>query len=332
MIRRRFVPVALVVATAALAPLPSHALLDKLLGSGGTKTEASNDKEQMNLGEYKGVKHAVGVDDFKNEAGWVGSWDLGRNLTTMLTSALYDSGRFVVVEREKLDSVIKEQNLAAGGRASGGANVAQTGKIRSARYIATGAVTEVEENTQGTGGGISIKGFRVGAAGGKSHITAVITLIDTTTSEVVAKEKITGKAGKRGLTVGYSGSSFGGDLGGFNKTPIGEAAQDVIVQAVALIAKKMEDYKLDGAVVKVNDDGQVLLNRGSQFNVAPGMEFEVRTLGEELVDPSSGEILGREEGKTKCTLKVTKVLEKISYGEIVSGDKPEVGDVAILKK
>lgn len=311
---------------------PSYAILDGLLGSGGTKTEASNDKAQMNLGEYKGVKQAVGVNEFKNEAGWSGSWDLGRNLTTMLSSALFDSGRFVVVEREKLDAVLNEQNLAASGRASGGAAVAQTGKLRSARFLAMGAVTEVEEGTQGTGGGISVGGFRVGASGGKSHITAIITLVDTSTGEIVAKEKVTGKAGKRGLSVGYSGSNFGGDLGGFNKTPIGEAAQDVIVQAVALIAKKMENFSLDGSVVKAGDDGKILINRGSQYNVAEGMEFEIKTLGEELKDPDTGESLGREEGKTKGVIKVTKVAEKVSYCEVVSGDKPEAGDVAVHKK
>ncbi len=327
-------PLLLPLAAALLgaATIPSHAFLDKLIGSGGTKTEASTDKEKMGLGEYKGIKHAVGVNKFTNEAGWVGSWDLGDNLTTMLTSALFDSGRFVVVERETLNDVVKEQDLAAGGRAAGGNAVAKTGAIRSARYLAQGAVTEVSADSQGSGGGINIKGFRVGAAGGKSHITAVITLIDTTTSEIVAKEKITGKAGKRGLSVGYSGSNFGGDLGGFNKTPIGEAAQDVIVQAVALMAKKMENFSLDGSVVKVSDDGKILLNRGTQYNVAEGMEFEVKTLGEELVDPSSGESLGREEGKTKCTMKVTKVLEKISYCEVVTGEKPAAGDVAVHKK
>ena len=36
----------------------------------------------------------------------------------MLESALFDSGRFVIVEREKLGDVMAEQDLAASGRAA----------------------------------------------------------------------------------------------------------------------------------------------------------------------------------------------------------------------
>ena len=64
-----------------------------LWGKQTTKTESGN--ADMKLGEYKGLKHAIGVKDFKNEAGWSGSWDVGDNLTVMLESALFDSGRFV---------------------------------------------------------------------------------------------------------------------------------------------------------------------------------------------------------------------------------------------
>ena len=112
-----------------------------LWGKATTSTEDSNAK--MNLGEYKGLKQAVGCQDFENQAGWSGSWDLGNNLSIMLESALFDTGRFVLVEREKLTAVVAEQDLAASGRTAKAKNVAQTGLIRSAKYIASGAVTTV---------------------------------------------------------------------------------------------------------------------------------------------------------------------------------------------
>jgi len=296
-----------------------------LWGKQTTKTESGN--ADMKLGEYKGLKHAIGVKDFRNEAGWSGSWDVGDNLTVMLESALFDSGRFVVVQREKLKDVIAEQDLAASGRTAAAKKVAQTGKIRSARYLASGALTEVTENQSGGDGGINIKGFRIGAGKNEAQITAIITLTDTTTSEIVAKERVVGKAGGTALRLGYSGA-IGGELGGFAKTPLGQAAQDVINQAVAFMAKKMEDFPFEGSVIKVSDNGQIIINRGSEFGVEVGQSLSMVTAGEELVDPDSGELLGTEEGETIGTLKVAKVSEKVSYATVESGEtNPEPGTI-----
>ena len=316
---------ALSMAISAVTPLTSHALW----GKAETKTEDGNAK--MNLGEYKGLKQAIGVKGFKLEAGWSGSWDLGNNLSTMLESALFDSGRFVIVQREELKDVIAEQDLAASGRTAA-SKVAQTGKIRPARYLAGGAITEVSEKQSGGAGGINIKGFHLGLGKDEAQVTVVVTLTDTTTGEIVAKERVVGKAGNIAANVGYSGS-IGGDLGGFRKTPIGQAAQDVINQAASVIAKKMETFPFEGSVIKVTDRGQVIINRGSEFGVEVGQELSMTELGEEILDPDTGAILGKEEGAEIGKLKVAKVVEKMSYADIVSGEKkPPAGTIVKAAK
>ena len=205
--------------------------------------------------------------------------------------------------------------------------MAQTGKIRSARYLASGALTEVTENQSGGDGGINIKGFRIGAGKNEAQISGIITLTDTTTGEIVAKERVVGKAGGTALRVGYSGS-IGGELGGFAKTPLGQAAQDVINQAVAFMAKKMEEFPFEGSVIKVSDNGQIIINRGSEFGVEVGQELSMVTAGEELVDPDSGELLGTEDGETIGKVKVAKVSEKVSYCTVTEGEaKPDAGTI-----
>jgi curli biogenesis system outer membrane secretion channel CsgG len=325
-------PLFIVVAALAGSTVSSHAFLDSLIGSGGTKTE-DNDSD-LGLAEYKGIKHAIGVQEFSNASGFFSSLSLGSNLSVMLESALIDSGRFVVVERGALGSIIKEQDLVTAGRATGGKKVAQTGKLRSAKYIATGAITAAEQNTAGNSGGLSFKGIRVGASGGKATLTAIIKIVDSTTGEILAKKSITGTAGKRGLSLGYSGSNLGGlrgDVAGFAKTPMGEAAQDVIDEAVKYLSTEMEDYKLDATVVSVTGDGQVIINRGEQYGVGPGQSFVVSTEGEELIDPDSGEILDRIEGEVVGEIEVTKVKEKIAYCKVIDGDAPKRGDVVTAK-
>jgi len=246
----------------------------------------------------------------------------------MLESALFDSGRFVVVQREKLGAVLDEQDLASSGRAAK-SDVAKTGALRSARFIATGSITTVDSASQGSSGGISFKGISVGGGGKKATITAIITLTDTTTGEIVAKKRVKGKAGGRKLRLGLSRGGLNTNMGGFAEEPVGEAAQDVISKAVDLIVKEMKGEKLDGSVVTVAGE-RVIINRGEQFGVEPGHTFVVRTEGEVLTDPSTGEILDRLEGEVVCTLKVDKVREKIAYCSVVEGKKPERGASVVM--
>lgn len=286
-------------------------------GRPSTKTESAN--ADMKLGEYKGLKHAIGVKGFDNESGWHGQWKIGDNLAIMLESALYDSGRFVLVEREKLGDIMLEQDLAASGRAAKAKDVAKTGLIRPARYIATGAVTEVEESQSGADGGISIRGIRVGGGRSQAQVTVIVKLIDTTTGELVAKERVVGKAGRTGVRVGVSVAGVGTEVGGFQKTPLGQAAQDCINQAAAIIAKKMEEFPFEGSVVRATGDGKVIVNRGAEFGVLTGQILVMSTEGELLIDPDTGAILGKEEGKVIGKMKVSRVDEKVSYADILEG-------------
>ncbi|HMP90665.1 MAG TPA: CsgG/HfaB family protein [Kiritimatiellia bacterium] len=286
----------------------------------------------MGLGEYKGLKHAVGVIDFDNQAGWRGQWELGNNLSTMLESALFDTGRFVLVDRQNLQRTIQEQDLAASGRTAGARQVAQTGVIRPARYIATGTITTVDDATSGGGGGIGYGGVRIGGSMKKSTITIIAKLVDTSTGEIVAQERITGSPGGIGLSLGLNRAGFSGALGGFTKTPLGEAAQDCINQAAKFFAKQMESFPFEGSVIRVTDRGQAIINRGSEFGVSVGQELVLLEEGEVLIDPDTGALLGKEEGDEIARVRIARVQEKVSYADIISGDKnPPVGTQVRLK-
>lgn len=302
----------------------AQAGISDLLGS-KTKTESGN--ADMGLPQYKGLKHSIGVMNFENSAGWKGRWELSSNLGIMLESALYDSGRFIVVERDNLGKVIVEQDLMKSGRMAKGSNVAQTGKLRGARYLAAGAITEVETKESGTDGGFRFKGISIGGGGGNAHIAAIIKIIDSTTGEIVAKERVVGKAGSKKLRVGFRNSNFAGNLGSFNKTPLGEAAQDVIVQAVKFLAGEFEEMGFQGSVIKTSASGQVLINRGSNHGVEVGQKFVISEKGEQLIDPDTGEILDEEEGEILAMIQATKVKEKISYCKLLEGEKLEKGAV-----
>lgn len=287
-------------------------------GTGTDKTKVKDGDADMDLPEYHGVKHAVGVVDFDNEAGYRSQWDMGNNLSILLESALFDTGRFVMVERENLGAVIGEQDLANSGRMAK-SKTAQTGKLRSAKYLATGALTEVEYNESGGDGGIRVKGFTIGGSKADAKVTIIAKLIDTTTGEIVAKKRITGEAGRAAVNLGYHEADFGGKIGGFAKTPLGEATQDCVNQAAKFFAKQFEEIPSDGSVVLVKD-GRVIINRGEQYNFRKGMVLKMTEEGEDLIDPETGEVLEKAEGKEIGKIEITKTSEKVSYCKVLEGE------------
>ncbi|MBC2602819.1 CsgG/HfaB family protein [Puniceicoccus vermicola] len=297
-----------------------------LFGFGEDKTESAN--EDFGLPPYNGVKHAIAVLPPKYTALVTYTGDLSQNIGSMLESALYDTNRFIVVDRDRINDTLAEQNLQADGRSAKASDVAQTGLIQSAKYLAEVEITDVEGAESGQSGGVSIGGFRIGGSGGNAQITTIIKVIDSTTGEIVAKERVIGEAGRKGLNVGYASSNWGADVGGFSKTPLGEAAYDNVVQATRFLAEQFEDISLEGAVVTVSGD-RIIINRGSNFNVENGQKFVVREKGELLIDPTTGEVLERIEGAVTSEIEVTKVSDKISYATLIDGVMPAKGDVVI---
>ncbi|MDQ8186724.1 CsgG/HfaB family protein [Pelagicoccus sp. SDUM812002] len=297
------------------------------------KTDPKNESVEMReeMGEYNGVKHAIRVVGFENDIGWRGQWDLGNNLADMLESALFDTQRFVLVEREELGNVIMEQDLQASGRAAESSSVAQTGLIRSARYIATGSITRVDHQTGGDSGGIAIKGLRLGGGSNKAEIELVVKLVDSTSGEVVASERISGTAGGRKLRVGFYKNGVSGNMEGFAKSSLGEAAQDCISQAAEFIAREMEDFDITANIVMASSDTRIVINRGENYGVNPGAVFAVREMGEVLTDPETGEILDVFEGQVTSRIEVTRASEKVAYCKLIEGSLPNRGDSVVLE-
>lgn len=199
---------------------------------------------------YDGPKARLAVGDFEDktargggQVGWMSlygvSWaQIGEGMQDMLTTALFQTNRFMVLEREKLDEVLKEQDLAAAGRIKKGTE-APTGEIYGAELIITAAVTEFEGGAQGVGGGTRVLGVRVGGGVKKAHMAIDIRIIDTKTSQIVAATSVEGEATSFGLG-GWTnvGGSLPVALGGFNKTPVEKAIRVCIQKAVEYIASR----------------------------------------------------------------------------------------------
>ncbi|HRT05556.1 MAG TPA: CsgG/HfaB family protein [Kiritimatiellia bacterium] len=266
------------------------------------------------------LRYSITVSKFANEAGWSGRWDVGDGFTTIMTDALQQNGKFIVLgDSEMRQEAMKEQDLAASGRMAGGNKAPQVGRMTPAQLLVRGSITHVQDETTGGSGGLSFKGISIGGSKGKAEVNITIYLVDSETGQVKASQKVVGQAGRRGLGVGYHGSALGGlggNLEGFKNDNVGKACEDAVVQCVEFLEKQLESIPWQATVVLAGAD-KLVINRGTREGVSVGQSFKVGTT-EELVDPDTGEVLDVEI-KTLGTTQVTEAKEKISYCTPVAG-------------
>jgi curli biogenesis system outer membrane secretion channel CsgG len=186
-------------------------------------------------------KPTLGVAEFRNDtsAGW---WTggVGRELAGMLTNELAGTGKFKMVEREKLDAVLEEQDLADSGRISKKSG-AKIGKLTGAKYLVVATLSSFEEDVKGTGGGLSFRGISVGGKKEEAYLAVDLRVVDTTTGEVEYTRSVEARASSGGLAVGVYRGGFGGNLGKYEKTPTGKAIRAVIMEISEYLGCAMVD-------------------------------------------------------------------------------------------
>jgi len=186
-------------------------------------------------------KPVVGVAEFTNDtnAGWWGR-TVGEELSGLVTNEMASSGKFSMVERNRLDTVLQEQDLAASGRISKGSS-AKVGKLTGAQYIVLGTVTSYEEQVSGGGGGFSYKGISIGGRKDEAYIAIDLRVVNTTTGAIDYSRTVEAKSGGGGMDVGIYRHGFGGHLGGYEKTPAGRAIRAVIAEITDYLGCVMVD-------------------------------------------------------------------------------------------
>ena len=183
----------------------------------------------------------IAVAEFKNESGagwWKGG--MGWDLAGLLSNELAATGSFSVVERDKLKSVLEEQNLMASGRAEL-SDAAAMGKLTGAKYLVMGTVSSFEEETKKDGGGLSFGGISVGGKSAAAYVAIDIRVVDTSTGRIEFVRTIEGSSKSKGSRLGLSKWGVGGDFASEENTPAGKAVRAAVVM--------VSDY-LDCVMVK----------------------------------------------------------------------------------
>ena len=255
---------------------------------------------------------------------WSGHWEIGEGMSEMLVTALVNTGKFIVLERQALEDILGEQKLAEEGKVTT-QTAAQAGKLLGAQALVRGAITEFSHKKSGGGAGIKIGDVKLGGSKSSAHVAVDVRIYDTTTGEVLSSKNVEGSAETTALSVGITGKDVSFGAAGFEKTPLGKATRQVIDRAVTLIVENMKDVPWQGAVIMVKGD-KIYVNVGENANVQGGEIFTVYEQGEELIDPQTGISLGSEEEELG-EIEVVTVKDKYSIAKRLEGSGFSSGNI-----
>jgi len=179
-------------------------------------------------------KMRIAVARFENKSAYM----VGEGMTDMLTSALFRTGRFIVLERENLDAVLQEQKLSSVGVINEKTAI-PAGLLEGAEFLVLGAITMFEPDA---------RGVRTAVGGAKQSRVAIdMRIVDSTTARVVASVTVEGSATDFALDAGilkYIGvGPIISGLRAWSNTPVDKAIRLCLEKAVDYIIT----YSMKGA-------------------------------------------------------------------------------------
>jgi len=182
---------------------------------------------------YDGPKARVVVSDFEDKMSSSGHYrgEYGRGMKDMLATALFQSNRYILLERERMAAVEAER-----------ARRKPKTEIEDADIIITAAITGFDPGTSGVGGALGgVMGGMLGGVAGAvktARVTMDLRVIDVDTGRVIAATSVEGKSTSVGGGLAGVGGPLGGGLTGFAKGPMETAIRDMIRASVDFIAQR----------------------------------------------------------------------------------------------
>ncbi|MBC8066076.1 MAG: hypothetical protein H7Y17_14685 [Chlorobia bacterium] len=256
--------------------------------------------------------------------------DFGLGLTEMLTTALVNSKRFIVLERQHIEEVNKELQVSRGAEFNPATSTA-AGKMLGAQVIVRGAVTELSVKRSGTDvGGVLGDVLSFGQARAESKVAIDLKVIDVATGQVLESVRAEGKAVSKGMAIKLNKSDIKIGFSSFDNSPLGLAVRNAIEDAVRKITKKTDPMEWEAKIASIQDvDSQpaIYVNAGLDSGLAVGDILEIFRAGADITDPDTGLIIGKTGGLKVGQLRVTTLQKGVTLTTIVEGSGFQIGDI-----
>jgi curli biogenesis system outer membrane secretion channel CsgG len=198
--------------------------------SASVTSSGGPDMDSARAEAYDGPKARIVVSDFEDKMSSSGYYraEYGRGMKDMLKTALFQSNRYVLLERERMAAVEAER-----------ARRKPVAKLEDADLVITAAITGFDPGVAGGAGGAGgALGSMLGGVVGsfkQARVTMDLRVIDVDTGRVIAATSVEGKSTGVGAGLAGVGGSLGAGLGGFAKGPMESAIRQMIEQSVVFI-------------------------------------------------------------------------------------------------
>ncbi|MBI4666348.1 MAG: hypothetical protein HY751_08070 [Nitrospinae bacterium] len=197
--------------------------------------------EQAQQEAYSGPKARLAVNKFTVKSA-KGAGDLGQGLADMLTTSLFHTNKFIVLDRTDHKDVMAEQDLGASGRIKQ-ETAAPIGQMEGAELLVTAAVTSFEPDAGGAIGGVGVPVgggafFGLGGGGKQAYMAIDMKVVDTKSGRIVGAVTVEGKSSDwfAGIGGAIGGVPVPFLLGGYANTPMEKAIRVCIIKAVDYLA------------------------------------------------------------------------------------------------
>jgi len=263
---------------------------------------------------YSGPEYVVGILAFENKTP---SKVLGIDeaATTILRTQLKAAGlNGILLDDTELAHQATLTELQRSGTVKTGRKRADEG-FDAIDYRLSGAITAYSEVEEGVDAVLYQSKSRI------ARVTVDYALVDVATGKALVAESGAGEYRKK--TTGALGL---GAKSSFDPNLRDGALRDALAKAMTKIVAKLSREPFRGKVLLV-DAGSVVIRAGTRSHLSEGMPLAVYRPGQELVDPDSGEVLGRRESKIGVIRVTSHQNERLSEAAIVSGQGFQSGDV-----
>ena len=246
------------------------------------------------------AKASISIPELNNKAGI--DKNVADSFVDMLSTAFTKTRKFSVLERSSLDKIANEQMFSASGAVDPKTAV-KMGKMTGASFVLVGSITSFGTEKKETGA------FGIKVSSSESKIGIDIRLVDSTTGTVVMAESFSKAESKSGIKGTVMGATYKENL---KKGPLADLARIVANQ----ISKKCMFAVFPPKIIQVKAD-TVAVNYGDGV-LSVGELYDIYSLGEALIDPDTGEILGAGE-ELVGSLKINRTTAKFCYADIIEG-------------
>ncbi|MGX9462855.1 CsgG/HfaB family protein [Shewanella sp. A14] len=263
---------------------------------------------QTQAADTKSLKRKVAIGRFTNETtygqGFFIDEDnnrIGKQAMDILSSKLFQTGKFIMLERADLGQIEKE--LSIGGN---------TNLKNAADYLIVGSITEFGRKE------VSDVGIFSRVKKQEANAKVNIRIIDVATGQIIYSEE------GKGIAYSEAGSVFGvGDKAGYDSSLNDKVLDVAITNLASNIIENMLDKAWRSYILSF-EEGNLIISGGKSQNIQPGTQFEIIKEGKKVKNPQTGMFVTLP-GKAIGVVEVSSTLgdtpeSEVSFCTIISGN------------